>query len=430
VVDAFFRQHRIWRARDVHDLVSGVELYLKEWRPRGRGLVAVSNSGATCVMTADLAEEVKLQLPALNPETTARLTAKLPRFATVTNPIDLTAALLTDSSLLGDVLTTVAADPASDLLFLGLSVAGEGYDVDAFARAAARLAEGRDQPPLIVAAPQDAVAARFRLAGIPTFANQSEAVRLLAQLVDHTALMRRPRSQPLPSMVIDIPSGHSRFLSEFDSLELLRRYGLPTVACRLCQTDTEAIAAATEFGFPLVLKACSATIAHKSEHGLVMLGVGSEAAAARAFHAISERLRQLEISADGILVAPMIKGRRELMLGARIDPTFGPVVLVGDGGKYVEALGDFTVLLPPFGVDDVRDALMSLRVAPILAGVRGEPAIDLEPIGLAAMRLGQIISGARDRIASIDINPAIIGSAGSSLVIVDALIERQQSQDA
>jgi acetate---CoA ligase (ADP-forming) len=110
-VDAFFQKHGIWRARDVHELVGGVDLYLKEWRPRGRGLVAVSNSGATCVMAADLAEEVKLQLPELTVQTTSQLAAKLPRFATVTNPIDLTAALLTDSSLFGEVLSTVAADP-------------------------------------------------------------------------------------------------------------------------------------------------------------------------------------------------------------------------------------------------------------------------------------------------------------------------------
>src|SRR5262249_40176509 len=151
VVDAFLRQNGIWRARDVHDLVNGVELYLKEWRPHGRGMVAVSNSGATCVMAADLAEEVKLELPVLAPETTARLAATLPRFATVTNPIDLTAALLTDSTLFGEVLTTVAKDPATDLLFVGLSVAGEGYDVEAFARDAAALVAG--DKPIVVAAP-------------------------------------------------------------------------------------------------------------------------------------------------------------------------------------------------------------------------------------------------------------------------------------
>jgi hypothetical protein len=154
-----------------------------------------------------------------------------------------------------------------------------------------------------------------------------------------------------------------------------------------------------------------------------MVGLDNEAAVARAFNCVNDRLRRLEIVADGLLVAPMVKGRRELMLGARVDPTFGPVVLIGDGGKYVEALGDFTVLMPPFDVDDVRRAARGLRIAPILSGVRGEPAIDLEPLAGAAIRLGQIITDGAGTIASIDINPAIVGVDGQSLVIVDALVE-------
>ena len=423
VVDAFFQQHGIWRVRDVHELVSGVELYLKEWRPRGRGLVAVSNSGATCVMAADLAEEVKLQLPALTGQTMSKLAAKLPRFATVTNPIDLTAALLTDSSLFGEVLAIVAADPATDMLFAGVSVAGEGYDVDGFARDAAAFTTNKDKP-IVVAAPQDGVAAKFRSAGIPTFGNQTEAIRALAQLVDHTQLMRRPRRERPPALAVDRWPGSSRFLSEFDSLEFLKQHGLPIVPCRLCRSEEQAREAATELGVPVVVKACSPALPHKSDLGLVMLGLDSEAAVARAFNCVSDRLGRLEIVADGILVAPLVKGRRELMLGARVDPTFGPVVLVGDGGKYVEAVGDFTVLMPPFDVDDVRRAVMGLRIAPILAGVRGEPAIDLEPLARAAILLGQIITGGAGTIASIDVNPAIVGAGGEPLVIVDALVER------
>jgi acetate---CoA ligase (ADP-forming) len=422
VVDAFFRQHGIWRARDVHELVNGVELYLKEWRPRGRGMVAVSNSGATCVMAADLAEEVKLELPVLAPETTARLAATLPRFATVTNPIDLTAALLTDSTLFGEVLTTVANDPATDLLFMGLSVAGEGYDVDAFARDAASLAAG--DKPIVVAAPQDSIAAKFRNAGVPTFASQTEAVRLLAQLVEHVALMRRRPPEMPPLASVDVPAGESRFLSEFDSLALLQQSGMATVPCCLCHSVEEACSAARTLGFPVVIKACSPALPHKSDLGLVIVGIDNDAGLTRAFDCLNDRRRRNNVAADGILVAPFVKGRREMMIGARVDPTFGPVVLVGDGGKYVEALGDFTVLVPPFSADDVRQALMSLRIAPVLRGVRGEPPLDLTPLCDAAVRLGQIIAAASPRIASIDINPVMVGAAGEPFAIVDALVER------
>jgi acyl-CoA synthetase (NDP forming) len=374
-------------------------------------------------MAADLAEEVKLELPALAPETTAKLAAKLPSFATVTNPIDVTAALLADSALFGDVLSTVGADPATDLLFVGMSVAGEGYDVEAFVRDAAAFAARSDKP-IVVAAPQDRIAARFHSAGIPTFANQTEAIRLLAQLVDHTDLMRRPvRSAPAAIEVV-VPCGPSRFLSELESLAFLQRYGLPTVPCRLCRSSEDARSAAAELGMPVVLKACSPSLPHKSDQRLVIGGLESDAAVARAFEELWNRLRRLNMSSDGILVAPLVKGRRELMLGAHVDPTFGPVVIVGDGGKYVEALGDFTVLMPPFDADDVRRALMELRIAPILRGVRGEPALDIEPFGRAAVRLGQIITAGAKTITSIDINPMIIAAAGEPFAIVDALVER------
>src|SRR5262249_913832 len=270
----------------------------------------------------------------------------------------------------------------------------------------------------------ESVAAKFRAAGVPTFANQTEAVRLLAQLVDHITLVRRPRPETQAMEGVDMPAGESRVLSEIESLAVLQQAGMATVPCRLCHSVEEARSAARLLGFPVVLKACSPTLPHKSDLGLVMVGIDSEASLTRAFDCLNDRLRQNNVIADGILIAPLIKGRREMMIGARVDPTFGPVVLVGDGGKYAEALGDFTVLVPPFSAQDVRQGLMSLRIAPVRRGVRSEPPLDLTPICHAAVRLGRIIATASPRIASIDINPAMIGAAGEPFAIVDALVER------
>ncbi len=140
VVDAFFRQHSIWRAPDIHGLVNAAELYLKGWRPEGRRLVMISNSGASCVMAADKAHELAMPLAEFTPETRRDLAAKLPPFASRGNPIDVTAALLSDNQMFGNVLPVVARDPAADLLFISLPVAGTGYDVPLFARDAAAYA--------------------------------------------------------------------------------------------------------------------------------------------------------------------------------------------------------------------------------------------------------------------------------------------------
>ena len=132
----------------------------------------------------------------------------------------------------------------------------------------------------------------------------------------------------------------------------------------------------------------------------------------------------MKAARDGVIVAAMRKARRELMVGAKVDPIFGPVVLVGDGGKYVEALKDFAILIPPFDAEEVRKALQGLRIAPIINGVRGEPALDIDAVAKVAIGVGRLICAAKGRIASIDLNPVMVGAAGEGAVVVDALIER------
>ena len=423
VVDAYLRHHGIWRARDPHQLALSAEMYLNGWRPNGRRLVVISNSGASCVMGADAAEEFKLPLALLAPETRRDVAAKLPGFATTTNPIDITAALLSNSHLFGDVLPIVAKDPAADLFFINIPVAGAGYDVDAFARDTANFA-AETRKPVAVAAWQAPYAAPFRAAGLPVYENETEALGALAQLAGHTALLAKRRAPWKESAPVEVPPGSSAFLNEVQSLELLARHGLPVVAQRLCRTAVEARAAFEALGAPVVVKACSVDIPHKSEHGLVSVNVTSADDAARIFEAQWKKMGEMGAARDGVIVAAMRKARRELMIGARIDPDFGPVVVVGDGGKDVEALKDFALLVTPFDADEVKDALRGLRIAPLLDGVRGDPPLDLDALAAAAVAVGRLICGAKGRIASIDLNPVMVGARGEGVVIVDALVER------
>ncbi len=422
-VDAFLAQHGIWRARDMPGLVSAAEMYLKGWRPEGRRLVAISNSGASCVMAADLASEIGMPLAVFAEATRRALAAVLPGFATTSNPIDITAALLSNGRLFGAILPIVASDPAADLFLIAIPVAGQGYDVEAFARDTAGFAAATGKP-VAVAAPQAMVADRFRAAGIPTFAGETEAVLALDQLARHWALLRRPAPPPLPRLAVDVPAGRGRFLNEAESLALLAAHGLPVVPHRLCRSESEARIAFRDLGSPVAVKACSVDVPHKSELGLVALNLVSEAAVVEAFAAQSAKLEEIDAEPDGIIIAAMAEGQREMVLGARLDPVFGPVVMIGDGGKYVEALPDIELLLPPFSPEDARDAILRLRIAPILKGVRGEAAADIDALARAMLRLGAIIAGAKGRIASIDINPVLVGAAGQGLIIVDALIER------
>ena len=424
VVDAFFAHHGIWRAPDMRGLVEATELYLKGWKPQGRRLVAISNSGAVCVMTADAATSVGMPMAKLADATDKKLKGILPSFATTTNPIDLTAALLSNSRLFGDILPVIAEDPAADAFVIGVPVAGPGYDVEAFARDSAAFGKQTGKP-LVVAATQPSVASEFQKQGISVFPTEVEAVTALHQFLAHRELMARAFEKKATRGGADAlmaNGGAMTMLNEADSLAVLAARGIPVVSHRLCRSRAEAIAAFESIGGPVVVKGCSADIAHKSELGLVKLGVRTREEAGEVWAAMEDIIRKNGSRFDGVIVAAMAGGRREIMIGAHRDPVFGPVVAVGDGGKYVEVFKDTTLLLPPFSTDDVKEALGKLRIAPLFAGVRGEPAMDLDSLCDAVVRIGELMRDPDARVMSIDLNPVMLGSDGHGCVVVDAVV--------
>ncbi|MGE0658921.1 MAG: acetate--CoA ligase family protein [Reyranellaceae bacterium] len=425
VIDAFLEQQGIWRAPDVRSLCNAAELYLKGWRPRTRRLVAISNSGASCVMAADLAEGAGLTLPRFEKSTADRLRTTLPDFASSANPIDLTAALLTNNRLFSDLLPILAEGDAADSYFVSLPIAGRGYDTPGFARdtAAFMAATGKA---IAVAQPQSKIAEHFRAEGVPTFRHDSDGIAALGQLAAHSELMRRPAPQPRTLPTVAVPDGEEQFLSEWQSMQLLESHGLPIVPQRLCRSAEEAAASLNVLGGRIVLKGSAASIPHKSEYGLVRLGIAGPTAARSAYQEIAGRLLELKVPHDGVIAAAMIGARRELALGARFDPLFGALVMLGDGGKYVEALRDYSLLRHPFDADAVLRALRRLRIAPLFDGVRGEQPYELEPLALLAVRLGDLVAGAKGAIASVDLNPVMAGTTQGSYLIADALIERGQ----
>jgi acyl-CoA synthetase (NDP forming) len=427
VVDAFFEHHGIWRAPDMRGLVEATELYLKGWKPKGRRLVAISNSGAVCVMTADAATSVGMPMAKLAPETDKKLKGILPSFATTTNPIDLTAALLSNSRLFGDILPVIAEDPAADAFLIGVPVAGPGYDVEAFARDTAAFGKQTGKP-LVVAATQKSVADEFAAKGTTVFPTEVEAVSALHQFLAHHELMARTRARSgmhgKPSASVAI-SGATTMLNEADSLALLAERGIPVVPHRLCRSRAEAVAAFEAIGGPVVVKGCSADIAHKSELGLVKLGVKTRDEAGDVYTQMEEIIRKHGARFDGVIVAAMAGGRREIMIGAHRDPVFGPVVAVGDGGKYVEIFRDTTLLLPPFGLADVKDALGRLRIAPLFAGVRGEPPMDVDALSDTIVKIGALMADPAANVMSLDLNPVMLDSADKGCVVVDAVVFRK-----
>jgi acyl-CoA synthetase (NDP forming) len=428
LVDTFLAKHGIWRARDTAELVGSVEMYLKGWKPKGRRLVAISNSGAVCVMAADAATAVGMPMAKIADQTRAELAKILPGFATTTNPIDITAALLTNSRLFSDILPVLAHDPAADAFLIGIPVAGQGYDVDAFARDSAEFARATGKP-LVAAVPQASIAAKFREHGLPVFTTEAEAVAALNQFLSHRELMQSARERGAALARVPHPLTGGTLLNEADSLARMARAGVPVVGHRLCKSADEAAAALAELGAPVVVKGCSPEVVHKSELGLVRLGLDNEQAVRAAFRDMERTLRGQGARFDGAIVAKMASGRREMMIGARMDPVFGPVVLVGDGGKYVEAMPDVQVLLSPFNDSEVKAALARLRIAPLLTGVRGEPALDIDAFCAAVLAICRLMMNPESRVSNLDLNPVLVGAKGEGCVALDAVVYATVTSD-
>jgi acetate---CoA ligase (ADP-forming) len=422
VVDAFLEDQGIRRARNMVDLVEACELYLKGWKPQGRRLVAISNSGAVCVLGADAASDAGLPLESLSQTTQAELRTILPGFATTVNPVDVTAALLTNSKLFGAILPAIGRDPAADAFFVGIAVAGAGYDVDAFARDSAAFAQETGKP-LVAAAPQPSVAERFRAHGVSVFATEGEAIRALGQFLSHSELMAAALDRDAPAPKRWDVSGIVRMSDEASSLAQLAGAGVPVVSHRVCRSEAEASDAFLALGSrPVAVKGCSSVIAHKSDLGLVRLGLRDVGSVTAAYRSIITAGEAAGVTIDRVIVAEMVRGARELMIGAHIDPVFGPVLLVGDGGRYVEAMPDAQVLLPPFTPARIELAMRRLRIAPLLDGVRGEPPLDVAAFCEAAAAVGRLLLDKQAGVTSCDINPMIVRPRGEGCVAADAVL--------
>ncbi|WP_417249438.1 acetate--CoA ligase family protein [Celeribacter sp.] len=416
VIDAFLERHGIWRADGTEAMVQAAELYLQGWNPTGKRIAVVSNSGATCVLSADAAERYGLDLAPLAPQTEEAIRDVLPDFAASQNPIDITAALLTDSGLFGKVLPKVGADPNIDILMIGIPVSGKGYDFERFAQDTADFVQAFGKP-VVLAAPQRFVREAFARKGIPTFETEDGAIRALAQFVDHIALIRNAIGGPVRP-VVEAGNGRTT-LDEFASLAQVAGKGVRVPQQKICTTVEEAQNFLTGCPDGIVLKANSPQIPHKSEHGLVRVGLRTPEEVARHFSEIEAKLEEMDVAFEGVLSAEMLSSGHELVVGGHLDPVFGPVVVVGDGGIAVEAMPDNCLLMPPFTQQDVAAALSRLRIGPLFDGVRGGKGLCAEAVFEAARGVAELLSAGN--VLAVDINPLITTTDGATAA--DALLE-------
>jgi acyl-CoA synthetase (NDP forming) len=378
----------------------------------------VSNSGATCVLSADAIERYGMELAQFSPETEESIRQVLPDFAASKNPIDITAALLTDSGLFGKVLPRTGEDAEVDILMIGIPVSGKAYDFDRFAQDTADFIRTYGKP-VVLAAPQRDVRAAFARHGIPTFETEDSAIRALAQFTDHLALMQQAPGGAVTPAQTGVAGAT---LDEYASLDLIAAKGVAVPLRQICVTAQDAQAFLATCPNGIVLKANSVEVPHKSEHGLVRIGLKTPEDVARNFAEIEAKMGEMGVPFEGVLAAEMLASGRELVVGGHIDPVFGPVVIVGEGGVAVEAMPDNQLLLTPFSLSDIETALAKLRIGPLFKGVRGARPLNAQAVFQAARGVAELLG--EGAVLSMDINPLITTPDGATAA--DALVEIRQ----
>jgi acetate---CoA ligase (ADP-forming) len=421
VYDAVFDAHGVYRGNSFTDVLDVAQVCVAGLYPSNGRLGIVTISGGVGVMMADEAIARGLDVARLPAAAQARLKEIMP-LAGVRNPVDATTVLLTDPPLIRRFLdeTLRSGDYGAVAVFLatfGLNRPGVERTLSALEGLEAA---ARGRPIVFVMAYTAETKALVEKAGYPVFDEPTRAIAAIAAL--HRIAEGWRRSVPKPPRRISAPSLPAAAINEHRALSALAEAGIPTVPSRLAAVRAEAERAAATFGYPVVLKVCSPDIAHKSEVGGVALDLGSRRNVGAAFDGIMAQVRKHAPRArlDGVLVAPMVRGGVETILGVQRDPVFGPVVMFGLGGIFVEQFKDVTIRLAPIGVAEAKRMIREVRGFPLLAGARGRAPMDVEALARAIAALSRLAYANAGTIESIDINPFVVLPEGA--VALDALI--------
>ncbi len=423
VYDGVFRQFGVHRARDAEEMLDIAYAATFGAFPASRRVALMSISGGVGVQMADEAVACGLEVTPMSDRAQAKLKAQLP-YASPRNPVDITAQAFNDLGLIRSNLDVILEEDAYDAVVAFFTFVAAAEAMVEPVRAILQDARRRHPDRLLVLSivgPPDVVR-HYEAAGCPVFEDPSRAVRAVAALARLAEGFARPAAAPSPLPPAEpLPPAP---VGEAEARRILAAAGLPMVASRLCATAGDAAEAAAALGFPAALKIASPDIAHKSDVGGVALDLDTPDAAAEAFAAVTGKARAARPHAriDGVLVSPMVRNGVEMILGVQHDPTFGPVVMCGLGGVFVEVLADVSFRPAPFDAAEAHRMLRELRGFPLLAGTRGRPPGDVDALAAALAALSRFAAAHAGRLESAELNPVVVRPAGQGVVALDALI--------
>jgi acyl-CoA synthetase (NDP forming) len=391
------------------------------------GSVMLTESGAFKALTLDLCEQIGLELPLLTDENAPELRAAMPDFVAVSNPLDLTAQGLVDPDLYRRTLTPLLRDDRFGSIILGIIQTDAATSNLKLPPIIAAIESLKPQKPVVFAGLDEGAAvppeyiSRLRSLGVPYFPSPDRAMRAVARFNAHAARdfdLAAPRPVRIARA---LPAG--RVVAEYVAKQFLAPWGVPFPEGRFVTTLEQALAAAPELGYPLALKAQSPDLSHKSDAGGVVLGLKNSQELAAGWQRLHANIAHHRpgLALDGVLMEKMGKRGVELIVGARNDAEWGPVILVGFGGVQAEILKDVRLLPPDLTVDGIIRELLMLKSAPLLQGFRGSPPLDIAAVADLIARIGELVL-AEPSIREIDLNPIILYPRGEGAIALDALM--------
>jgi len=427
--ESLFEQCGVLRANTTEEMLALAQAFANQPLPRGDRVAIVTNAGGPGILATDACVQLGLRLASFESSTLRRLRQVVPPEASIRNPIDTTASGKPED--FGATLSVVRRDPNVDsILVLFVSpVMIDGFEV---ARNITRALKGWNRPVMSCFMGKHRAKegiAELRRHRIPVFAFPEEAARALEAMTQYTAYRKRPPGEFL-SFEVDRGRAARVFrrakrerrsaLLDEEVDEVLVAYGFPLAPARYVRSAAEAIEFATEVGYPIVLKASSRNLLHKTEAGGVRLDIRNGDETAVTYRELRERFRRKDPRVR-IKAQKMILGGKEVIFGVTRDPEFGHLLLFGLGGIYVEVIQDVAVRIHPITDVDAEEMIRATKGFPLLEGVRGEPPVDRALLQQVLLRLSQLVEDFEE-IREMDINPFIAAPRGALSALVDARI--------
>jgi acetate---CoA ligase (ADP-forming) len=435
--ESAFERAGIVRCSSIEQQFDFAQAFANQPLPAGPRVAVITNAGGPGIMAADTIEQQGLTFAKPSDETIEKLASKLPPAANLHNPIDVLGDALADRYEFA--LDTVLADPNVDTVLVLLTPQAM-TEPAATAEAIVRIARQKPNKPVLACflgaeKVQEGVKI-LRDAGIPQMNATQRAVATIKVMADYARWRSRPKRVvklfPVNRRKVEIIVERHlrqavREIGETESKEIIEAYGFATPKGSIATTAEQAASIAQQLGFPVVLKIWSPDILHKSDVDGVQVGLASVKQVKDAFDLMMYRIPKKLPDANilGVLVQEMCRGGKEVILGMKRDPHFGPLMMFGMGGTMVEVLKDVSFYLAPLTGEEAKQMLVSTKTYRMLKGVRGQEGVDIGAIAEGLQRLSQLVTEFA-QIQELDINPYVVGPEGTTPIAVDARISVEQ----